>query len=117
MSEFRPWLKKYPQGVPANINTEEYATVVELLEKAFKKYADKPAFTCMGKTYTYAQIDRYSRDFGAYLLSRGVEPGEKIAIMMPNLLQYPIALFGALRAGLIVVNTNPLYPTGDGTSI
>jgi long-chain acyl-CoA synthetase len=109
MSEFRPWLKKYPQGVPANINTEEYATVVELLEKAFKKYADKPAFTCMGKTYTYAQIDRYSRDFGAYLLSRGVEPGEKIAIMMPNLLQYPIALFGALRAGLIVVNTNPLY--------
>lgn len=109
MSEFRPWLKKYPHGVAANINTEEYTTVVDLLEKAFKKYAKMPAFTCMGKTMTYEQIDRYSRDFGAYLLSRGVEPGEKVAIMMPNLLQYPIALFGALRAGLIVVNTNPLY--------
>lgn len=109
MSEFRPWLKKYPHGVAANINTEEYATVVDLLEKAFKKYAKNTAFTCMGKSMTYEQIDRYSRDFGAYLLSRGVEPGEKIAIMMPNLLQYPIALFGAMRAGLVVVNTNPLY--------
>lgn len=109
MSEFRPWLKKYPHGVAANINTEEYATVVDLLEQAFKKYAKNTAFTCMGKSMTYEQIDRYSRDFGAYLLSRGVEPGEKVAIMMPNLLQYPIALFGAMRAGLVVVNTNPLY--------
>lgn len=109
MSEFRPWLKKYPHGVPANINTEEYATVVDLLEQAFKKYAKNTAFSCMGKSMTYEQIDRYSRDFGAYLLSRGVEPGEKVAIMMPNLLQYPIALFGALRAGLVIVNTNPLY--------
>ncbi|MBK9487589.1 MAG: AMP-binding protein [Haliscomenobacter sp.] len=109
MSEFRPWLKKYPHGIPANINPEEYTTVVELLEQSFKKYAKKTAFSCMDKAMTYEQIDKYSRDFGAYLLSRGLEPGDKIAIMMPNLLQYPIALFGALRAGLIVVNTNPLY--------
>ena len=109
MSEFRPWLKKYPHGIPANINPEQYPTVVDLLEQAIKKYEKKIAFSCMGKALTYEQIDKYSRDFGAYLLSRGVEPGEKVAIMMPNLLQYPIALFGALRAGLIVVNTNPLY--------
>ncbi len=109
MNEQRPWLKNYPSGVPANINPGDYPTVVHMIEEAFKKFADKPAFSCMGKELTFAQIDKLSRDFGAYLHSRGLDPGDKIAIMMPNLLQYPIALFGALRAGLTVVNTNPLY--------
>jgi long-chain acyl-CoA synthetase len=109
MSESRPWLKNYPSGVPANINPDEYPTLVAMLEEAFGKYGTKPAFSCMGKTITFAELDVMSRAFGAYLHSRGLEPGDRIAIMMPNLLQYPVALFGALRAGLVVVNTNPLY--------
>jgi long-chain acyl-CoA synthetase len=109
MSELRPWLKHYPAGVPANIDTNTYATVVQLLEETFQKYGDAPAFACMGKSVSFTEIELLSRHFGAYLHSRGLQPGDKIAIMMPNLLQYPIALFGALRAGLVVVNTNPLY--------
>ncbi|MCB9293208.1 MAG: AMP-binding protein [Lewinellaceae bacterium] len=109
MSDQRPWLKQYPHGVPANINPDAYATLVELFEETFEKYRKKPAFSCMGKEITFDQVDKQSRSFGAYLQSRGLEPGDKIAIMMPNLLQYPIVLFGALRAGLVVVNTNPLY--------
>ncbi len=109
MSESRPWLKNYPSGVPANINPDAYPTLVAMLEEAFGKYGPKPAFSCMGKTITFAELDVMSRAFGAYLHSRGLEPGDRIAIMMPNLLQYPIALFGALRAGMVVVNTNPLY--------
>lgn len=105
----RPWLKNYPSGVPANIDVNQYATLVQMLEEAFEKYRDKIAFTCMGKDMTFGDMDRLSRNFGAYLHSRGLEPGDRIALMMPNLLQYPIALFGALRAGLVVVNTNPLY--------
>jgi long-chain acyl-CoA synthetase len=109
MSDPRPWLANYPKGVPANIDPETYLSVVALADETFKKYADKPAFSNMGKEYTFKDIDRYSRQFGAYLRSRGLEPGDRIALMMPNLLQYPIALFGALRAGLVLVNTNPLY--------
>ncbi|HMQ47710.1 MAG TPA: AMP-binding protein [Saprospiraceae bacterium] len=109
MSESRPWLKNYPSGVPANIDPEAYPNLVAMLEETMKKYKGKPAFTCMGKSLTYDQLDRQSSQFGAYLQSRGLEAGDKIALMMPNMLQYPIALFGALRAGLIVVNTNPLY--------
>lgn len=109
MSEQRPWLKNYPDGVPANIDANAYPTLVALLEETFKKYSKLPAFHCMGKTLTFEEIDKLSIRFAAYLHSRGLEPGDKIALMMPNLLQYPIALFGALRAGLIVVNTNPLY--------
>lgn len=109
MSEQRPWLKNYPSGIPANINPEDYSNVVQMVEEVFKKYSDKTAFSCMGKELTFANLDKLSRDFGAYLLSRGLESGDKVALMMPNLLQYPIALFGALRAGLVVVNTNPLY--------
>lgn len=107
--EERPWLKNYPKGVPANIDPDAYVTVVEMLEESFQKYRTLPAFACMGKTLTFGEIDRLSRQFGAYLHARGLEPGDKIALMMPNLLQYPIALFGALRAGLVIVNTNPLY--------
>ncbi|MEM7105994.1 MAG: AMP-binding protein [Bacteroidota bacterium] len=103
------WLKNYPAGVPANINPDSYPHLVAMLNEAMKKFKKKPAFECMGTQLTYGQVDKMSRDFGAYLLSRGLVPGDKIALMMPNLLQYPIAIFGALRAGLIVVNTNPLY--------
>jgi long-chain acyl-CoA synthetase len=109
MSENRPWLSNYPSGVPANINPQSYATLVDLFEETFAKYGSKPAFSCMGKELTYKQVDKMSRQFGAYLQSRGLERGDKIAIMMPNLLQYPVVLFGAMRAGLVVVNTNPLY--------
>jgi long-chain acyl-CoA synthetase len=109
MSEQRPWLKNYPKGIPANIDPDAYPTLVAMFEDTFEKYAKKPAFSCMGKTLTYEQVDKLSKDFGAYLHSRGLEAGDRIALMMPNLIQYPIALFGALRAGLIVVNTNPLY--------
>ena len=109
MSEERPWLKNYPKGVPANIDPDTYATLNDFFDEIFKKFASKPAFTCMGKALTFSQIDKYSKQFGAYLHSRGLLPGDRIALMMPNLLQYPIALFGAFRAGLVVVNTNPLY--------
>ncbi|NUO02676.1 MAG: AMP-binding protein [Saprospiraceae bacterium] len=108
-AEQRPWLKNYPKGVPANIDADAYPNLVSMLQESFTKYSDKPAFSCMGKTFTFGQLDRLSAQFGAYLLSRGLEPGDRVALMMPNLLQYPIALFGALRAGLVVVNTNPLY--------
>jgi len=109
MSENRPWLSNYPSGVPANVDPKSYATLVDLFEETFAKYGSKPAFSCMGKELTYKQVDKMSRQFGAYLQSRGLERGDKIAIMMPNLLQYPVVLFGAMRAGLVVVNTNPLY--------
>ncbi len=109
MSQQRPWLAHYPSGVPANIDPTKYATLVEMLDTVFDRYRKRKAFSCMGKEMTYDQVDKLSRRFGAYLQSRGLEPGDKIAIMMPNLLQYPIALFGAMRAGLVVVNTNPLY--------
>ncbi len=109
MTEQKPWLKNYPKGIPANIDESAYPSLVALLEETFKKFAEKKAFSCMGKEMTYAQVDKYSTQFGAYLHSRGLEPGDKVALMMPNLLQYPIALFGCLRAGLVIVNTNPLY--------
>lgn len=107
--EERPWLKNYPDGVPANINADSYCSLVEMFEETFEKYRSQKAFYCMGASLTFDEIDKKSRAFGAYLHSRGLQPGDRIALMMPNLLQYPIALFGALRAGLIVVNTNPLY--------
>ncbi len=105
----KPWLSKYPAGVPANINPDQYSSLVAMIDETLKEFASRPAFSCMDKTLTFSEIDVKSRQFGAYLHSRGLEPGDKIALMMPNLLQYPIALFGALRAGLVVVNTNPLY--------
>ncbi len=109
MSENRPWLSRYPNGVPANIDPDAYTCLVDMFEETFKKYQKKVAFSVMGKEMTFEQIDKMSQQFGAYLQSRGLEKGDKIALMMPNMLQYPIALFGALRAGLVVVNTNPLY--------
>lgn len=105
----RPWLKLYPAGMPANIDPNQYPRLLDMLEECFQKYRDLPAFTFMGKTLSFGEVDEQSRHFGAYLQSRGLEPGDRIALMMPNLIQYPIALFGALRAGLVLVNTNPLY--------
>lgn len=105
----RPWLKNYPKGIPANIDADAYETLTDFFDETFDKYRNQAAFACMGKSLTFDEIDQKSKDFGAYLQSRGLEPGDRIALMMPNLLQYPIALFGALRAGIIVVNTNPLY--------
>ena len=107
--EPRPWLQNYPKGLPANIDVEKYPNLNAFISEALLKFAPSPAFYCMGKSLTYGEIDKMSRQFGAYLQSRGLKPGDKVAIMMPNLLQYPIALFACIRAGLIVVNTNPLY--------
>jgi len=109
MSNARPWIASYPSGIPANIDPSKYPTILEYLDETCKKYAKKPAFSFMGKELTYGDLVQKSNAFGAYLQSRGLEPGDKVAVMMPNLLQYPIALFGILKAGLIVVNTNPLY--------
>jgi len=105
----RPWLKNYPPGVPANIDISKYDSLISYITECFEKYKSNYAFECMGKKLTYGQIDELSTKFGAYLISRGLKRGDKIALMMPNLLQYPIAIFGALKAGLIIVNTNPLY--------
>jgi long-chain acyl-CoA synthetase len=106
----RIWLKNYPLGVPADINPDEYASLVELIDESVERFAPRPAYTSMGRTIDYATYDRLSRDFAAWLQeSANLQKGDRIAIMLPNVLQYPIALYGALRAGLTVVNTNPLY--------
>lgn len=109
MSLDRPWVNFYPKGCPANIDDSAYPTIVSYIDEVCKKYGKKPAFSSMGVDLSYKDLDDMSTQFGAYLRSRGLEPGDKVAIMMPNVLQYPIALFGVLKAGLIVVNTNPLY--------
>ena len=109
MSEQRPWLAQYPAGIPANINTSDYPRLVDYLQDAYKKYGSKPAFHSMGTSVSYKELDRMSTAFGAYLHYRGLQPGDKVALMLPNLLQYPIALHGCLKAGLVIVNTNPLY--------
>jgi long-chain acyl-CoA synthetase len=107
--ESRPWLKNYPHGLPANINPDKYPNLNAFISEAMKKFADKKAFYCMGSSLTYGQVDRLSNQLAGYLQSRGLKPGDRMAIMMPNSLQYPIALFACIRAGLVVVNTNPLY--------
>jgi long-chain acyl-CoA synthetase len=104
------WLKNYPPGVPAEINPNEYSSLTELLESSCARFAELDAYTSLGRTMTFAEFDRDARDFAAWLQqSAKLQRGDRIAIMLPNVLQYPIALFGALRAGLTVVNTNPLY--------
>lgn len=104
-----PWLKHYPEGVPFEINPDAYPSLVELMEDGFSTYANKAAYSNMGKELTFGDIDRLSRNFAAYLQNSGLQKGDRIAIQMPNCLQYPVVLFGAIRAGLVVVNTNPLY--------
>jgi long-chain acyl-CoA synthetase len=106
----RIWLKSYPAGVPTDIDPGEYASLKDMFEEASAAYRNLPAYTNMGATLTYAQLDELSRAFAAWLQKKsGLAPGDRIALMMPNVLQYPIALYGALRAGMVVVNTNPLY--------
>jgi len=109
MSDVRPWTRFYPSGVPANIDPEEYKTLNDYINTKSAEYSKKKAFSCMGTELTFGEVDKLATQFGAYLQSRGIEPGERVALMMPNLLQYPIALFGCIKAGLVIVNTNPLY--------
>jgi long-chain acyl-CoA synthetase len=105
----RPWLAAYPAGTPAEIDPEQFTSLVDVLTRSCSRFAERPAFANLGRTLSYAEFDRLSRDFAGYLASLGLARGERVALMLPNILQYPIALFGVLRAGLTVVNTNPLY--------
>jgi len=107
--EPRPWLKHYPAGIPANINPAVFSSLNEFADHYLQKFASLKAFTLMGKSLTFKEVDQMAAAFGAYLQYRGLKPGDRIALMMPNMLQYPVAIIGALRAGLIIVNTNPLY--------
>jgi long-chain acyl-CoA synthetase len=110
MSTERPWLDHYPEGVPAEIDISAYRSVVAVFEEAFERFRHRPAFSNFGKTLTYGEIDELSTHFAGYLSGElKLVKGDRIAIVLPNVLQYPIALFAALRLGLIVVNTNPLY--------
>jgi long-chain acyl-CoA synthetase len=104
------WLKRYPADVPAEIDADQYSSLIEMFENAVARYADQPAFINMGEVMTFRKLEERSRAFAAYLQNElGLKKGDRVALMMPNLLQYPIALFGILRAGMVVVNVNPLY--------
>ena len=103
------WIKSYPPGISAEINIDHLDSLVTLFEEACKKYSDQVAYISMDREMTYGELDRLSRDFAGWLQSVGLEKGDRVALMMPNLLQYPVALFGTLRAGCVVVNVNPLY--------
>lgn len=109
----RIWLKSYPKEVPHEVNIDEFTTLVDFICDNLKKYKDRPAYTCLigsnQKTLTYGDVDRMSNAMAAYLQSLGLQKGDRVAIMLPNIVQYPVALFGVMRAGLIAVNTNPLY--------
>jgi long-chain acyl-CoA synthetase len=105
----RFWVKNYPDGVPAEVETDRYPSVVALLEESFAKYRDANAYVCMDRFLTFGELDELSRALGAWLQSRGLARGDRVAIMMPNVLQYPVVTAAVLRAGFIVVNVNPLY--------
>ena len=105
----RPWLKAYPAGVPVDIDTSQYPSLVALMEESFKKHRDRVAYSFMGKDITFGQTDSLSLSFGAYLQGLGLARGERVAIMMPNVPQYPVAVAAILRTGYVVVNVNPLY--------
>nr|BBJ03901.1 long-chain-fatty-acid--CoA ligase [Marinobacter nauticus] len=105
---------KYPAGIPREVDLKKYKNMVDVFEQAVKKFADKPAFTAVGVTLTYRDLDTQSRNFAAWLQNKtDLKPGDRIAVQMPNITQYPVIVFGAMRAGLIVVNTNPLYTTRE----
>ncbi|MFY0690091.1 MAG: AMP-binding protein [Cyclobacteriaceae bacterium] len=109
-----PWLANYPEGVAHTIDPSQYTSLIDLLNESFDKYSNCPAFECMGKSLTFEEVDQLSAQFGAYLTKElGLKKGDKVAIQMPNVLQNPIAMFGALRAGMTVVNTNPLYTADE----
>jgi long-chain acyl-CoA synthetase len=103
------WLQHYPEGVPADIDPDKYQSIRDLFEESVASFGERPAYYCMGKEITFSELDRMSRAFGAWLQAQGLQKGDRVALMMPNVLQYPVALFGVLRAGLAVVNVNPLY--------
>jgi long-chain acyl-CoA synthetase len=103
------WLKSYPPNMPSEINPDQYGSLVQLLEESFTKFADRNAYVCMDKYLTYRELDTYSKQMAAWLQSRGLKKGARVAVMMPNVLQYPIAIAAILRAGFTVVNVNPLY--------
>ena len=105
----RIWLKDYPPGVPADIDPSRWPSLVAMMEESFSRFRAKSAFVFMGRTLTFGELDELSRDFAAWLQGNGLKQGTRIALMMPNVMQYPVAIAGALRAGLIVVNVNPLY--------
>jgi len=105
----RVWLKSYPKGVPAEIDVNVYASVRDVFDQVVAKFAERPAYTCMGKSITFAELDASSTAFGAFLQGRGLAKGARVALMMPNILPYPVCLFGTLIAGCTVVNVNPLY--------
>jgi long-chain acyl-CoA synthetase len=103
------WLKHYPAGVPADIDPNKYQSIRDLFEESVANFSERPAYYCMGKEITFGELDRMSACFGAWLQAQGLQKGDRVALMMPNVLQYPVALFGVLRTGLVVVNVNPLY--------
>ena len=103
------WTRQYPPGTPAEIDADAFSSLVAIFEDSCRRFANRPAYHNLGVTLSYADVERLSRDFGAFLLQLGLVRGDRVALMMPNLLQYPVAMFGALRAGLTVVNVNPLY--------
>ena len=104
------WNDKRPPGVANDIDSSQYSSIIDVFERSCKQFADRPAFTNMDTTITYGDLDRLSADFAGYLQTQtDLKPGDRIAIQMPNVLQFPVAVFGAMRAGLVVVNTNPLY--------
>ena len=114
MADDRVWLKEYPPGVPTSIELDHRDSLAALLDRACARYAPQPAFSNMGRTLSYAEFDQLTRRFAAWLQSLpGVVPGDRVAIMLPNVLQYPVALFGIWRAGLVVVNVNPLYTANE----
>jgi len=105
----QPWLESYPEGVPAEIDLSAYSSILDIFDKSCTDYRDQTAYVNFDKELSYGDLDRLTRDFAAWLQSKGLKKGDRLALMMPNILQYPVALFGAMRAGLIIVNTNPMY--------
>ena len=106
----KPWLKSYPKGVAEEIDINEFSSVADIFDTSIAKYSERPAYTNFGKTLSFQEVDTYTAQLGSYLKNEiGLEKGDRVAVMMPNLLQNPVAIFGILRAGLVVVNTNPLY--------
>jgi long-chain acyl-CoA synthetase len=105
----QPWLKSYPEGVPTEIDLDDYSSILDIFNQSIAQFGNQTAFVNLGRNLTYRDLDRLSRDFAAWLQSKGLQKGDRIALMMPNILQYPVALFGAMKAGLVIVNTNPMY--------
>lgn len=109
VNPIKPWLKNYPEGVPHDVDISEYDSLLDMFEECFERYPNRRACEYLGKFLTYSELDQHSRHFAAYLQSLGLEPGSRVAIMLPNVMQYQIAMLGVLRAGFVVVNVNPLY--------